>query len=138
MVRTDFSPACYARGMAKPKTHAEYIASFPLPVRRKLKEMRAIIKKEAPQATESISYGIAAFHVNGPLVYIAGFKNHVSFFPTSSGIQAFKKELSGYKTSAGTIRFDLESPLPADLLRRIIRHRLREERDPRTGRRTKK
>jgi len=66
--------------MSNPKTHAEYIASFPLPIRRKLKEMRALIREEAPDALESISYGVAAFSVDGPLVYIAGFRNHVSFF----------------------------------------------------------
>jgi len=122
--------------MSKPKTHAEYIASFPLPIRRKLKEMRALIREEAPDALESISYGVAAFSVDGPLVYIAGFRNHVSFFPTSSGIRAFRKELSPYKTSAGTVQFALDEPLPLELLRKMVRFRLREGRDRKSGRST--
>ena len=105
-----------------------------MPVRRKLKEMQALIREEAPGAHEKISYGIAAFILHGPLVYIAGFKNHVSFFPTSSGVKAFKKELKDYKTSTGTIQFKLDEPLPLELLRKIVRFRLAETREEKTGR----
>ena len=113
--------------MKKPTTHPAYIASFPPPVRARLNAMRAMIRKAVPRVTESISYGIAAFHVpEGHLVYIAGFKNHVSFFPTSSGIRAFKKELKGYKTSTGTVQFRLDQELPLPLLKRIVRFRLGE------------
>jgi uncharacterized protein YdhG (YjbR/CyaY superfamily) len=119
---------------AAPETHAEYIAQFPLPVRARLKELRALIRKVAPEAEEKISYGIAAFDWNGPLVYIAGFKNHVSFFPTSSGVTAFKDKLKAYKTSRGTIQFPLDQPLPLRLITQIVRFRMKELRDARTGR----
>ncbi len=119
---------------AAPETHAEYIAQFPLPVRTHLKELRALIRKLAPQAKERISYGIAAFEWNGPLVYIAGFKNHVSFFPTSSGVSPFKSELKGFKTSRGTIQFPLDQPLPLRLISQIVHYRMKELRHPRTGR----
>jgi uncharacterized protein YdhG (YjbR/CyaY superfamily) len=116
------------------KTHAQYIAQFPLPVRARLKELRALIRKVAPEAEEKISYGIAAFEWNGPLVYIAGFKNHVSFFPTSSGVTAFKDRLKAFKTSRGTIQFPLDQPLPVRLITQIVRFRMMELRDARTGR----
>jgi uncharacterized protein YdhG (YjbR/CyaY superfamily) len=122
--------------MARKKAgHTEYIAAFPAPVRRKLKEMHALIFKEVPEAQEAIRYGVAAFLLpEGPLVYIAGFKKHVSFFPTSSGVRAFQKELSSYKTSKGTIQFSLAAPLPIGLLRRIIRFRLEEVQGKERGR----
>ncbi len=120
--------------IAAPKTHAEYISQFPLPVRTRLKELRALIRKLAPQVKEKISYGIAAFEWNGPLVYIAGFKNHVSFFPTSSGVSAFQSQLKGYKTSRGTIQFPLDQPLPLRLITQIVRYRMKELRHLRTGR----
>ncbi len=120
--------------MKKVKSHSEYISGFPPQVQRKLKQMRALIRKEVPSAIESISYGIAGFSLDGPLVYIGGFKDHVSFFPTSSGVEAFKGELSRYKTSAGTIQFPLDEDLPLDLLRRIVRFRLSENRHKKTGR----
>lgn len=108
-------------------TVSEYISGFPPQVRVRLNAMRAMIRKEVPRVTEAISYGIAAFKVSeGPVVYIAGFKNHVSFFPTSSGIRAFKSELKGYKVSTGTVQFRLDQELPLPLLKRIVRFRLEE------------
>lgn len=100
-----------------------------------LKDMRRIILEVAPLAEQSMSYGIAAFKVKKPLVYIAGFKNHVSFFPTSSGVKAFKLELTKYKTSAGTIQFQIGEKLPLTLLRKIVRFRLNEIQNAR-GRRS--
>ncbi len=116
------------------KTHAQYIAQFPIPVRTRLKELRALIRKVVPEVEEKISYGIAAFEWNGPLVYIAGFKYHVSFFPTSSGVTAFKDKLKAFKTSRGTIQFPLDQPLPVRLITQIVRFRMKELRDARTGR----
>jgi uncharacterized protein YdhG (YjbR/CyaY superfamily) len=112
--------------MRKFKTQSEYINSFPLPVRVMLNEMRRVILEEAPSAEQSISYGMAAFKIKRPLVYIAGFKNHVSFFPTSSGVEAFRSQLAKYKTSKGTIQFQIGEKLPLSLLRRIVRFRLKE------------
>ncbi len=112
--------------MPKITTHREYIESFPLPVRRKLNELRKLIRGQAPGAEETISYGIAGFKLGKPLVYIGGFKNHVSFFPTSSPIRAFRAELGGLKFSTGGIRFGLEEKLPVALLKKMIRYRLEE------------
>lgn len=90
--------------------------------------MRTLIRKAAPGVTEGISYGIAAFRLDGPLVYIGGFDRHVSFFPTSSGIRRFRKELAPYPQARGTVRFALDAPLPEALLERIVRFRVRENR----------
>ncbi len=109
------------------KTVDEYIASFPKNVQSILQELRQVIRDLAPNAEETISYGIPTFDLNGRhLVHFAAFKNHVSFFPTSSGIAAFKKELSVYKTSRGTVQFPLDKPIPFDLVKRIVKFRVKE------------
>ena len=112
--------------MQKFKTQLEYINSFPSAVRKMLKEMRRLILEEAPMAEQTLSYGMAAFWLKRPLVYIGGFKNHVSFFPTSSGIKAFRSELKEYKISRGTIQFQIGEKLPLQLLRKIVRFRIEE------------
>jgi uncharacterized protein YdhG (YjbR/CyaY superfamily) len=109
-----------------PKNVDEYIADFPLPVQNKLEELRATIKKAAPGAEEKISYKMPAFNLKGILVYFAAFKNHIGFYPTSSGVYAFKKELAGYETSKGTIQFPVDKPLPLDLITRIVIFRMNE------------
>ncbi len=88
--------------------------------------MRATIAKAAPGAEEGISYGIPVFKLHGNLVYFGGFKNHIGFFPTSKPIQAFKKELAGYATSKGTVRFPLDEPIPFALITRIVKFRVRD------------
>ncbi|MEY3901895.1 MAG: hypothetical protein RL189_1201 [Pseudomonadota bacterium] len=112
--------------MQKFKTQSEYINSFPSVVGKMLKEMRRVILEEAPMAEQTISYGMAAFRVKKTLVYIGGFKNHVSFFPTSSGIKAFRSELTEYKISKGTIQFKIGEKIPLQLLRKIVRFRIKE------------
>jgi uncharacterized protein YdhG (YjbR/CyaY superfamily) len=105
----------------------EYIAEFPPDVRERLEQMRAIIRSAAPDATESISYAIPTFDMNGKhLVHFAGFKSHVSFFPTGSGRAAFEEELGGYKGGKGTVQLPMDEPLPADLIRRIVEFRVAE------------
>ncbi len=104
----------------------EYIALFPEDVQEKLKQIRAVIKAAAPQAVERISYRMPAFAFNGILVYFAAFENHISFFPTSSGVEKFKDELAGYEISKGTIRFPLDKPIPFDLIERITTFRVQE------------
>lgn len=104
----------------------EYIALFPEDVQEKLKKIRSVIKAAAPHATETISYQMPAFKLNGILVYFAAFANHVSFFPTSSGVAKFKEELVGFETSKGTIRFPLDKPIPYDLIDRITTFRVQE------------
>ena len=107
------------------KTIDEYIASFPENIQSTLKEIRQAIRETAPQAEETISYQMPAFRLNGILVYFAAFKNHIGFFPTSSGVETFKKELVVFEVSRGTIRFPLENPIPIDLVKRIVSYRVK-------------
>ncbi len=109
-----------------PKNIDEYIADFPEDIQKKLMKIRTAIKKAAPAAEEKISYGMPAFGMKGILVYFAAFKNHIGFFPTSSGVEAFKKELTGLKNSKGAIQFPLNKPLPIKLITRIVNFRIKE------------
>jgi uncharacterized protein YdhG (YjbR/CyaY superfamily) len=105
----------------------EHIAGSSPAARPLLEELRAIIRVAAPEATERISYGIPTFDLAGQhLVHFAGYAKHVGFYPTGSGIEAFKEELATYVTGKGTVQFPLDRPLPADLVRRIVEHRVRE------------
>lgn len=110
----------------KIETIDDYIASCPEDVRPKLEKLRAVIKKAAPGAEEAISYRMPAFKWNGPLVYFAAFKTHIGFFPTSSPIPVFRKELSSYQTSKGAIRFPLDRPIPFALVKKIVRYKVKE------------
>jgi uncharacterized protein YdhG (YjbR/CyaY superfamily) len=105
----------------------DYIAGFPPETRRVLEEMRTLIGTAAPDATETISYAIPTFDLNGKhLVHFAGFKGHVGFYPMPSGIGAFSEELAPYMSGKGTARFPLDQPLPAGLIRRIVEFKIRE------------
>ncbi len=105
----------------------EYIQPFPKEIQIILEKIRKLIRKSAPKADENISYGIPTFDMNGKhLVHFAAFKKHIGFFPTPSAIAAFKKDLSGYKTSKGTIQFPLDKPIPYDLMKKIVEFRVKE------------
>jgi len=104
----------------------DYIARFPAETRKVLEEVRAVIRAAAPEATETISYEIPTFDLNGHLVHFAGYEHHVGFYPTSSGIVAFKEELIPYKTGKGSVQFPLGQPLPTGLIRRVVEFRVRE------------
>jgi uncharacterized protein YdhG (YjbR/CyaY superfamily) len=109
------------------KTVNEYIAAFPKNVRDILEEFRRVIREMVPEAEETISYGIPTFDLNGRhLVHFAAYKNHIGFYPTSSGITHFKKELSRYELSRGTVRFPINEPIPFDLIRKIVKYRVKE------------
>jgi uncharacterized protein YdhG (YjbR/CyaY superfamily) len=102
-----------------------YIAEFPPETRAVLEEIRALIRAEAPDATETISYAIPTFDLAGRhLCHFAAFKDHLSFFPTGTGAAAFADELKAYKGGKGTVQFPYGEPLPADLIRRIVAHRV--------------
>lgn len=103
-----------------------YIASFPTDVQVMLQELRATIKKAAPKAEEVISYEMPAYKYKGMLVYFAAYKNHIGFYPTSSGIAAFKKELSVYKGAKGSVQFPLNKALPLSLISKIVKYRVNE------------
>ncbi|MBN2775300.1 MAG: DUF1801 domain-containing protein [Prolixibacteraceae bacterium] len=109
-----------------PENIDEYICGFPLEVQEKLIRLREVIKNSAPDASERISYQMPAFYQNGILVYYAGFKNHISFFPTSSGVEKFKSRLAAYETSKGTLRFQLNEPIPYELVAEIVKFRVKE------------
>lgn len=109
-----------------PKDIDEYIASFPEDVREILEKIRATIRKAAPDAQERISYQMPTFALEGNLVHFAAFKEHIGFYPTPSGIESFKNDLSGYETSKGTVRFPLDKPIPYDLISRIVAFRVKE------------
>ena len=104
----------------------DYIAQFDGDVKRKLSELRRGIKAEAPQAEEKISYQMPTFAQNGNLVHFAAFKNHIGFYPAPSGIENFKEQLARYQTSKGAIQFPMDEEIPMDLVREIVRFRLKE------------
>ena len=104
----------------------QYIDEAPQEVQQKLRELRTVIKSEVPDAEERIAYQMPTFSQEGNLVHFAYFKNHIGFFPAPSGIENFKEELAKYKTSTGTVQIPLDEELPLDLIREIVRFRLKE------------
>jgi uncharacterized protein YdhG (YjbR/CyaY superfamily) len=112
--------------MKKPQDVDEYISSFPTQTQRALKQIRATIRKAAPQAEEVISYGIPAFKQNGIIVYFAAHSKHIGLYPKHLGTATLKKELSKYKGGKGTIQFPLDKPLPLGLITRIVKLRARQ------------
>jgi uncharacterized protein YdhG (YjbR/CyaY superfamily) len=104
----------------------EYILTFPKPVQTKLRELRKIIRAQAPRAQEKISYNMPAFSLNGILVFFAAYGKHIGFYPTSSGIRAFKRHIARYKHSKGAVQFPLDKPLPKGLIQRMVKFRVAE------------
>jgi uncharacterized protein YdhG (YjbR/CyaY superfamily) len=112
---------------SKLKDFDEYIAEFPKDTQKYLTQIRATIKKAAPEAEESISYGMPAYKTNGKaLVYFAAFKNHIGFYATPAGHSEFEQELSKYKQGKGSVQFPLEKPMPLNLISKIVKFRLKE------------
>lgn len=105
----------------KPENIDQYIASFPVETQKLLQQIRETIHKAVPEAKEVISYSMPAFKQNTVLVYFAGYAKHIGFYPTGSGIEAFKEEFTQYKWSKGAVQFSLDKPLPLDLISRITR-----------------
>lgn len=115
-----------ARSSSAPKDIDEYLAGIPEPARSTLNKVRAAIRSAAPaEATEAISYGIPTFKYKGSLIAFAAFSNHCSLFPMSgSVIEMFKDELKAFQTSKGTIRFPMDKPLSAALLKKMVKARV--------------
>jgi len=111
---------------ATSKNIDEYIAKFPKDVQEILQKIRATIQEAAPDAEEAISYGMPAFKLKGVLVYFAAHKKHIGFYPGSTGIEKFKKELSDYDGSKGTVRFPLDEPIPYDSITKLVIFRVKE------------
>jgi uncharacterized protein YdhG (YjbR/CyaY superfamily) len=110
----------------KPKDIDEYIAGFPGNVQEVLQKIRNTIKKNAPEATETIKYEMPTFLYKGNLVYFAAFKNHIGFYPPVTGLEKFKKELSVYEGPKGSLKFPLDKPIPYDLISEIVMFRVKE------------
>ena len=110
-----------------PKTVEQYIAGFPADTKKQLEQIRKTIRANAPDAVEGISYGMPGFKYLGkPLVYFAGYENHIGFYSTPTGHEAFKKDLSIYKTGKGSVQFPLSSPMPLALIKKIVLFRVAE------------
>ena len=103
-----------------------YITQFPDAIQKLLQQLRKTIHSAAPEASETISYGIPTFKLRGNLVHFGGFKTHIGFYPAPRGIEAFEKELKPYRTGKGTIQFPLDKPLPLDLITKIVKFRAQE------------
>jgi len=108
----------------KPKNFDEYLIAFPAETQKILKQVRNAIKEAAPDADEVISYGMPAFKQTRIIVYFAAFKNHIGLYPMSSSIEAFKTELSGYRSGRGSIQFPLDKPMPLKLITEIVKFRV--------------
>ena len=102
----------------------QYLTTFDRKTLEKLIELRAFLKKLVPEAEECISYNMPAYKLNAVLVYFAGYKNHIGFYPTGDGIKQFEPKLSEFKYSTGAIQFALDKPFPFDLIEEIVKYRL--------------
>jgi uncharacterized protein YdhG (YjbR/CyaY superfamily) len=123
-----------AKGRSTAKNVDEYLAGVPEPARSTLNKIRAAIRSAVPrEATETISYGIPAFKHKGVLVWFAAFADHCSLFPTGSVIEAFKNELKGFATSKGTIQFSTDKPLPAGLVKKLVKERVAQNESKKRG-----
>ncbi len=111
-----------------PATIDEYIAAAPKDVQPILKKVRAVIRKAAPGAGETIKYRLATFTLNGNLVHFGAFQHHIGFYPTPSGTAAFRKELAPYVFAKGSIQFPLDKPVPYGLIVKIVKFRVAENR----------
>ena len=111
-----------------PQSIDAYIATCPPEVQPILEKIRGIVRKEAPEAEEAISYQMPTFKLNGNLVHFAAFKQHIGFYPTPTGTEKFQKQLTPYKHAKGSIQFPLDQPIPYDLITQIVKFRIKENR----------
>ena len=115
------------RSKIKLQTIDEYIGTFPEGIQEILEEVRRLIRETAPDAEETINYKIPTFKLNGNLVHFAAYKTHIGFYPTPSGIEDFKEELSQYKPAKGSVKFPLNKSIPYKLIRRFVEFRVKEQ-----------
>lgn len=113
-------------GKTKSREIDKVIAGFPKDVQEILEKVRETIRKAAPEAEETINYGIPTFTLKGNLVHFSAFKNHIGFYPTPSGIEKFKKELSAYEMAKGSVKFPLDQHIPYGLITKIVKFRVKE------------
>ncbi len=110
------------------KTISKYIENFPKDVQKTLRQIRSTLKKAVPKSSEAIKYGIPTIVGSKNIVHFAAYKKHIGFYPGSSAIKIFQKELAKYKISKGTVRFPLDKPLPLGLIAKITKFRAKEDR----------
>jgi uncharacterized protein YdhG (YjbR/CyaY superfamily) len=108
------------------KTIDEYILACPVEIQEMLKKLRKTIKEAAPEAQEKISWGMATFALHGNLIHFAAHKSHIGLYPGASGVEVFKNELSEFKTSKGAIQFPINKPIPYELVKKIVKYRVKE------------
>ena len=121
-----------------PGTIDEYIAAFPPDVQSILKKIRLTIRKAAPQAQEKISYKMPAFTLDGDLIYFAAFKEHIGVFPPVRGDEKLSKQLARYRGDKGNLRFPLDEPIPYELIKRVVKFRVKEQAERARSRRKEK
>jgi uncharacterized protein YdhG (YjbR/CyaY superfamily) len=121
-----------------PKTIDEYIAGFPPDVQEILEKVRMAIRKAAPEAEETINYQMPTVTLYGNLVHFAAYQHHIGFYPTPTGIEEFKNELSSYKGAKGSVQFPFDRPIPYDLIGRIVEFRVKENLQKAEAKRKKK
>jgi uncharacterized protein YdhG (YjbR/CyaY superfamily) len=114
---------------SSPQTIDAYIAGYPGKVQAILQRIRDIVRETAPDAEEAMKYQIPTFVLGGNLVHFAAFENHIGLYPTPSALEKFKKQLSKYQTSKGSIQFPLGSPIPYSLIEKIVKFRVKENRE---------
>ncbi len=120
---------------AGPRTIDEYIAGFPRDVQVILRQIRLTIRKAAPEATETIKYQIPTFTLQGNLVSFAAYKNHIGIYPVPRGTERFQKQVAVYKSAKSTVRLPLDKPVPFELIRSLVKFRVKETRESRVVRR---
>lgn len=112
---------------ANPDSIDAYLSAFPADIQKMLEQVRATVRKAAPDAEEKISYGMPTFTLKGQnLVHFAAFQHHIGLYPTPVGMDAFKEDLAGYKTGKGSVQFPLDRPMPLDLITRIVEFRMQD------------
>ena len=121
-----------------PQNIDEYIANFPQEIQEILQELRATIHGAAPDAEEVISYQMPTLRLKGNLVHFAAYKNHIGFYPTPSGIENFKEELSAYEGAKGSVKFPINQPLPLDTITKIVKFRAKENLEKAASKKKKK
>jgi uncharacterized protein YdhG (YjbR/CyaY superfamily) len=122
-----------ATSSPSPRTVDEYIAGFPHDVQVILEQMRATIRKAAPDAEETIKYRMPTFVLTENLAHFAAFKKHIGFYPTPSGIERFREELSRYRTARGSVQLPIDAAMPWSLIGRIVRFRVKEAKSRRAS-----
>jgi uncharacterized protein YdhG (YjbR/CyaY superfamily) len=110
----------------KPNTVDDYISQFPEDTQQILNQIRAVVKDTAPEAEEKISYGMPGFFLNGGLVWFGAYKHHIGLYPRTPAMEASIPELSAYKGTKGSVHFPLNTPVPYDLIRKIVHVRIAE------------